>query len=91
MRMAGIVKHNMSAFFAALRADGWGPTTEGATSIRQLAAAHGIPVAAGFRRQDAIANDCPVWAGNLGYGPNPKLTDRIKSADLILAVGARLG
>ena len=32
-----------------------------------------------------------LQAGNLGYGPNPKLTDRIKSADLILAVGARLG
>jgi acetolactate synthase-1/2/3 large subunit len=51
----------------------------------------GIPVAAGFRRQDAIPNDSPVWAGNLGYGPNPKLVERIKAADLILAVGARLG
>lgn len=48
--MAGIVKHNMSAFFAALRADGWGPTTEGATSIRQLAAAHGIPAGTALPR-----------------------------------------
>jgi acetolactate synthase-1/2/3 large subunit len=24
-------------------------------------------------RQDSIPNDSPVWAGNLGYGPNPKL------------------
>ena len=51
----------------------------------------GIPVAAGFRRQDAMANDSTVWAGNLGYGPNPKLVARIKAADLVLAVGARLG
>ena len=53
--------------------------------------AHGIPVAAAFRRQDAIANGCGVYAGQLGYGPNPKLLQRIRDADLILAVGARLG
>ena len=31
---------------------------------------------------------CPVYAGNLGYGPNPKLVARIKAADLLL-VSAR--
>jgi acetolactate synthase-1/2/3 large subunit len=51
----------------------------------------GIPVAAAFRRQDALDNNSPVYAGNLGYGPNPKLVQRVKDADLILAVGARLG
>ena len=51
----------------------------------------GIPVATAFRRQDAIAPSSPVYAGNLGYGPNPKLVERVKSADLVLAVGARLG
>ncbi|MFD1950081.1 thiamine pyrophosphate-binding protein [Sphingomonas arantia] len=51
----------------------------------------GLPVAAAFRRQDAIPNDCPVYAGNLGYGPNPALTARVRAADLILVVGARLG
>ena len=51
----------------------------------------GLPVAGAFRRQDAIANASPVWAGNLGYGPGPKLVERIKAADLIIAVGARLG
>ncbi len=51
----------------------------------------GLPVATAFRRQDAIDNACPVYAGNLGYGPNPKLVERIRNADLILAVGARLG
>ena len=50
-----------------------------------------LPVAGAFRRQDAIANSSPVWAGNLGYGPNPKLIERIKAADLVIAVGARLG
>ena len=51
----------------------------------------GLPVAGAFRRQDAISNASPVWAGNLGYGPSPKLAQRIKQADLIIAVGARLG
>ena len=51
----------------------------------------GLPVAGAFRRQDAISNASPVWAGNLGYGPSPALTQRISQADLIIAVGARLG
>jgi acetolactate synthase-1/2/3 large subunit len=51
----------------------------------------GLPVATAFRRQDAIAPDSPVYAGNLGYGPNPRLLERIKAADLVIAVGARLG
>lgn len=57
----------------------------------QFAERIGIPVATAFRRQDAIPTSSKVYAGNLGYGPNPKLVERIKSADLILAVGARLG
>ncbi len=51
----------------------------------------GLPVATAFRRQDAIAPSSPVYAGNLGYGPNPKLLERVRSADLVIAVGARLG
>lgn len=51
----------------------------------------GLPVATAFRRQDAIAPASPVYAGNLGYGPNPKLVERVGRADLIIAVGARLG
>jgi len=51
----------------------------------------GLPVATAFRRQDAIAPSSPVYAGNLGYGPNPKLVNRVREADLVLAIGARLG
>jgi acetolactate synthase-1/2/3 large subunit len=51
----------------------------------------GLPVATAFRRQDAIDPASPVYAGNLGYGPNPKLIERIRQADVVLAVGARLG
>lgn len=51
----------------------------------------GVPVVAAFRRQDAIPNACPAYAGNLGYGPNPRLVARVKAADLLIVVGARLG
>lgn len=59
--------------------------------FQQWAEKIGLPVATAFRRQDAIAPTSPVYAGNLGYGPNPKLLDRVRNADLIIAVGARLG
>ncbi|MEG3166086.1 thiamine pyrophosphate-binding protein [Sphingomonas sp. PB2P19] len=68
---------------------GWDVAASGAFAT--WADRNGIPVAAAFRRQDAIPNDCPVWAGNLGYGPNPKLIERVKAADLLLVVGPRLG
>jgi len=67
----------------------WSPRA--AHHFANFAFRYGIPVAAAFRRQDAIANSCGVYAGQLGYGPNPKLQQRIREADLILAVGARLG
>jgi len=51
----------------------------------------GLPVAGAFRRQDAVPNSSQVWAGNLGYGPSPQLVERIKNADLVLVVGARMG
>ena len=67
----------------------WSPAA--AHHFATFAARHGIPTAAAFRRQDAIANTCSVYAGQLGYGPNPKLQQRIRDADLLLVVGARLG
>lgn len=51
----------------------------------------GLPVATAFRRQDAIDPASSVYAGNLGYGPNPKLVQRVKDSDFVLSVGARLG
>ncbi|MDX5984971.1 thiamine pyrophosphate-binding protein [Sphingomonas echinoides] len=68
---------------------GW--TTAATRDFTLWAERTGLPVAAAFRRQDAIANTSPVWAGNLGYGPNPRLVERIKQADLLLVIGPRLG
>ena len=68
---------------------GWNGATR--HMFTEFAESCSLPVATAFRRQDAIPNDSVVYAGNLGYGPNPKLVERIKSADVLLVVGARLG
>jgi len=67
----------------------WSPRA--AHHFANFAYRHGIPVTAAFRRQDAICNSCGVYAGQLGYGPNPKLQQRIRDADLLIVAGPRLG
>lgn len=68
---------------------GWDATS--AQQFAHFAENIGLPVATAFRRQDAIASSSPVYAGNLGYGPNPRLVERVRNADLILVAGPRLG
>jgi acetolactate synthase-1/2/3 large subunit len=50
-----------------------------------------LPVSVSFRRQMLFNADHPNYAGDLGIGPNPALLKRFQEADLILAIGARLG
>jgi acetolactate synthase-1/2/3 large subunit len=50
-----------------------------------------LPVAASFRRQDLFDNRREQYVGHLSLGVNPKLAERVKQADLIIAVGTRLG
>jgi acetolactate synthase I/II/III large subunit len=50
----------------------------------------GLPVATSFRRASLFPPDHPNYAGDLGIGPNPKLADRVKNADLLVMVSARL-
>ncbi len=66
-------------------------TQEAGKNLQAFAETIGLPIACAFRRQDAFPNDSTVYAGNLGYGPNPQLIERVKNADLVVAIGARLG
>jgi acetolactate synthase-1/2/3 large subunit len=54
-------------------------------------AASGLPLATSWRRQDHVDNSLPVYAGHLGVGPDPRLARRVREADVVLAVGTRLG
>jgi len=50
-----------------------------------------LPAAAAFRCQDLFDNRLDNYIGDVGIGINPKLAERIKSSDLILSLGPRLG
>lgn len=78
-----------AAPIAVVGGAGWGAKAR--EYFARFAERLGIPVATAFRRQDALPPSSPVYAGNLGHGPNPKLVARVRAADLVLAVGARLG
>ena len=50
-----------------------------------------LPVGTSFRCQDYIDNRHPCYAGHVGIGPDAALAEAVKSADLLLVIGARLG
>jgi acetolactate synthase-1/2/3 large subunit len=68
---------------------GWSP--EAAADIAEFAAANDLPVGASFRCQDIVDNEQACYVGDIAIGINPKLAERVRSADLLLVVGARLG
>jgi len=59
--------------------------------FESFCAAANLPVAASFRRQDAFHNSHDCYAGVLGTTVDSRLIGHVKEADVILAVGARLG
>jgi acetolactate synthase-1/2/3 large subunit len=59
--------------------------------ITSFARANDLPVCCSFRRQDIVDNRLPCFVGDLGTGASPSLVARFKEADLLLAVGARIG
>jgi acetolactate synthase-1/2/3 large subunit len=63
---------------------------EAVSAIQSFAETNQLPVATSFRRADRFDNGHPLYAGDLGIGPNPKLLEAIKSSDLLIVVGARL-
>src|SRR5690606_13770329 len=60
-------------------------------AFADFAARAQLPVATGFRRQDAFPNAHPCYAGVLGTVPNAALFAAVRDADVILAAGTRLG
>ncbi len=49
-----------------------------------------LPVVASFRRQDIFNHRHRCYAGELVFGANPKLVERIRQADLVLILNARV-
>jgi acetolactate synthase-1/2/3 large subunit len=65
-------------------------TPRASEGIRAFLEAAELPAGAAFRRQDALDNDSPSYAGDVGIGINPALAARIRAADLLLVLGPRL-
>jgi acetolactate synthase-1/2/3 large subunit len=60
-------------------------------ALRRFAERFDLPVIASFRRQSLFPGDHDCYAGELNLGANPKVVERVKAADLVLLLGARLG
>src|SRR5690606_6642750 len=60
-------------------------------SLRRFAERFELPVIASFRRQALFPGTHDSYVGELSLGANPKLVERVKSADLVLLFGGRLG
>jgi acetolactate synthase I/II/III large subunit len=72
-------------------AGGSGWTAESAQALQRFAENWQLPVGCGFRFQDTFDNLHAQYAGDVGIGINPRLAERIRDADLVLAIGVRLG
>jgi acetolactate synthase-1/2/3 large subunit len=70
---------------------GGGWTAGACADLQTFAEANGLPVAVSFRCQDYFDNTHPNYAGHVGIGIDPRLAQRVRDADVLLVIGARLG
>jgi len=75
--------------FVIVGGSGWDAAAVDA--MQRFAEAWQLPVGCAFRFQDLFDNRHANYAGDVGIGINPKLAARLAAADLVLAVGPRLG
>ncbi|WP_425040254.1 thiamine pyrophosphate-binding protein [Primorskyibacter sp. S187A] len=75
--------------FILVGGGGW--RAEARDALGAFAKALNVPVGAAFRCQDYLNNDHPNYVGDVGIGPNPELAKAVREADVLLALGPRLG
>ena len=68
---------------------GW--TAGTAVDVLAFCEANNLPVATAFRCQDFVDNRSPCYVGVLGVAMDDRLAGRLRDADLVLAIGGRLG
>ena len=72
-------------------AGGGGWTPQAAQALQRFAENWKLPVGNAFRFQDTFDNHHPQYAGDVGIGIAPKLSQHIQDSDLLLVIGPRLG
>src|SRR5258706_12290931 len=75
--------------FVIIGGGGW--DRESCLKLQKWVEAAGLPAGTSFRCQDLFDNRSSSYAGDVGIGLNPKLAQRVKEADVLLVIGARLG
>ena len=75
--------------FVLVGGGGW--NAQACEALQDFAQNWQLPVGCAFRFQDLFDNRHPNYAGDVGIGINPKLAERIRHSDLLLAIGPRLG
>lgn len=61
------------------------------SDLVRFAEAAAIPVLTAFRRYHAFPYDHPLYLGSMGLGAPPLVRGRLAAADVLLALGTRLG
>jgi len=75
--------------FIMLGGGGW--DKKACDDIQAFVAANALPVACTYRCQDLFDNRHPNYVGDVAVGMNPAIEQRIRNADLLVAIGPRLG
>jgi acetolactate synthase-1/2/3 large subunit len=75
--------------FVLVGGGGW--TAAACRGLKNWVESNALPVGTSFRCQDLFDNRSPNYVGDVGIGINPKLAQRVKEADVLLVIGARLG
>ncbi|MCH2550230.1 MAG: thiamine pyrophosphate-binding protein [Alphaproteobacteria bacterium] len=70
---------------------GGGWSDHASKQLVAFAKKNNLPVASSFRAVDIFDNNHPNYVGEIGIGANPNLAQRVREADLLIVIGARLG
>jgi acetolactate synthase-1/2/3 large subunit len=89
--LRGLREMLLAAQRPLLIAGGGGWTVQAAQALQRFAENWRLPVGNAFRFQDTFDNHHPLYAGDVGIGINPKLAQRVRDSDLVIAIGPRLG
>ena len=91
MRMQGMGELIRSAQRPLMLVGGGGWTPEACEQLQEFSTSWNLPVACAFRFQDTFDNRHPNYIGEVGSTLGAGLRRRIEEADLVIAVGVRLG
>ncbi len=75
--------------FVILGGGGWNKNA--IADLQKFLESNNLPAAVAFRRQDLLDNQSPSYIGDINFGADPSLVERMKQSDMILAIGDRIG